>query len=457
MTKYTRQHPPTPWRDTHDLSRFDTDKRYQEPFSRSHWPKNGFLDDFISHTLGRETTNFFAFWTAIVGVSGVIQRDAFLRFGEEGMFANFFTILVAEPAIAHKSTAMSLFNRVEGKALEKLQLSDFPLYNRKANKVINGKATAEAMFDAMSNRTFTDHDGTIQKTNANLILKVSELEVLLSRANYQNNLVGRLTDFYDCKDRDTDNTRGGGEKAIENIFSSLFACTTPTAITNGSIPPEAFGGGFMSRCVIVRQKPEDIHRIIPIPLIFPDCPDSEEMAKRLNWIMENKIGEYALSPDGYKFYETWYTEEITELRRKAVHGETDSRDNRKTLQILKLAFMLKLQEYSTDRMVTVDNLKQAIAIYNFTHEQASELVEDVAMSGNADGRLLKLRAIVKKAGRDGVLRRDLSRKHRFKKFELDQYIAEFKEREEIKEIVKTTEQKTSNGTPKKEKVWLWIG
>jgi hypothetical protein len=455
MDKYTRQHPPTPWRETHDLSRFDADPDYKEPFDRSHWPTNGFIDDFIAHTYGRETTNFFAFWTAMVGLSGIIQRDAWLRFGEEGMFANFYTILVAEPAIAHKSTAMSLFNRVEAKAHEKLAICDFPLYCRKHNKVINGKATAEAMFDAMANRQYTDHDGTSQKTNANLILKVSELETLISRANYQNNLVGKLTDFYDCKDRDTDNTRGGGEKTIEKIFASLFACTTPTAITSGTIPPEAFGGGFMSRCIVVRQKPEDIHRIIPIPLVYPDCPDSEEMSKRLLWILENKQQEYALSPSGYAFYKEWYREEITELRRKAIHGETDSRDNRKTLQILKIAFMLKLQEYSIDRYVTEEHLEKAIAIYNFTNAQASELIEDVALSGQQDGRFYKLRTLIKKSHK--IKRRELMTKHRYKKVELDNYLIDFKDRGEVKEEIQETGELTPAGKPKKEKYWIWLG
>jgi len=459
--KYPAAKPPLVWRETHDLGRFDKDPLYQEPFNRKMWPKNGFIDDFIAHTYGRETTNFFAFWTAVSGISGIIQRDAFLRFGEEGLFANFFNILVAEPAIAHKSTAMSLFNRIEKKMFTNMENEE--LYAKKKNLVIRGKATAEAIFDAMSNRPYTKQDGEEGQTNANFIGKISELTTLLSKAQYNAQLIDKITDFYDCKDHDTDFTRGGnssgqgGQRELHNIFASLFGCTTPDALKN-SIPPEAFGGGFMSRCIIARQAPEDIHRIIPIPFIPPDCPDSEEMAARLLWLANNKQGEFALSEEAYDFYKEWYTKETLELRGKAIRGETDHRDNRKTLHILKLAFLCRLQAYDRSRLVSLDDLQTAIAIYEFTNEQATNTVEDIYLEGQKDGRFYKLRSIIRKAGLKGIQRRELSRKHHFKKDELDKFFDELNERGEIAIVTKPIEgEMTPSGKAKSAKFMVWQG
>lgn len=88
--KYRAATPPTPWREerSSSLTRFDTDPHYAEVFSRGSWPENGFLDDFICHTYGYETTNLFAIWTAIAGISGIVQRDAYLNTGK-GLFSNF--------------------------------------------------------------------------------------------------------------------------------------------------------------------------------------------------------------------------------------------------------------------------------------------------------------------------------------------------------------------------------
>lgn len=455
--KYPAASPPTPWRETHDLSRFDTDPTYVEPFNRSYWPTDGFIDDFIAHTYGRETTNLFAFWTAVSGIAGVIQRDGHLRFGEEGLFANFFNILVAEPAIAHKSTAMGLFNRIEKKMFKDLEVANKDLFERKSNLVIRGKATAEAIFDAMSNRTYTDKDGEEQRTNANFIGKISELTTLLSKAQYNAQLIDKITDFYDCKDHDTDFTRGastpgGGQRELFDIYASLFGCTTPDALKH-SIPPEAFGGGFMSRCVLVRQAPIDIKREIPIPFMPVDCPDSTEMGERLLWLAQNKKGEFALSPDAYDFYKEWYVKEIRLLRAKAISGETDHRDNRKTLHILKLALLIVLQRYDRSRIISVEDLEMAIRIFEFTNNTSTEVVEDIYLEGQKDGKFYKFRSLIRKHKK--INRRDLGRIHHFTKDSIAKFYDELFERGEVEEKTLPTGGLTAKGRPQTAKYIMW--
>lgn len=453
---YDRHNPPKPWRDEHDLTELEARPEYAEDsFSSEMWPKGGWIDDFITHTYGRETTNQFAFWTAVAGLSGIVQRDCSLLFGNHGLFANFFVILVAPPGLCHKSTAMQMYEDIERKGMSLITNPD--LLEEKKYKAIRGKTTAEAMFDVMQNKKYTSAvDHTERMTTAKLILRISELTTFLSKAQYNAQLVDKITDFYDCKAHDTDITRGGGAKELHNIYASLFAATTPDHLKH-SIPEQAFGGGFMSRTVIVNQDIGGMKRIVPIPYIPPECPDVEEMAERLAWLVRVKHGTYKMTQDAYRFYEGWYRKEILELRDKASKGETDHRNNRRYIHVLKLALMIAIQRYDTKMVVTTEDLEYAIRIINYTFDEATDTVESIYLSSIEDGGMIRFLRIVRDAGKEGVTRVSLGRNHGFKRYEIDNYLEEFISRELMEEKRVDTGEKTPTGKPKTEKRILYKG
>ena len=418
------------------------------------WPENGFLDDFVCHTYGYETTNLFAIWTAISGLASVVQRDAYLNTGK-GMFANFYTILVAPPGVAHKSTAMHLLSDVEERMMKKLVHPD--LLARKTSKVIRGKATAEAVFDAMKNRTYISADGSEKQTDAKFIGKISELTTFLSKANYNATLVDKITDFYDCKSYDTDFTRGGdGEREIRNIFATFLGCTTPDALDK-SIPAEAFGGGFMSRCMVVNQDVGDLTRIIPKPGIYSDCPDEDEMSERLLWLACNKQGAFDYTPEAWEAYESWYETTILSLRAKVARGETDHRDSRKTLQVEKLALMMALQRYDRDRSITLEDFQYAVKLYEYTNGEGTELINKIYFSGIEDGDFCRIRDLVRRAGKEGIWRNELTQKHHFKAKELNGFLEELRDQGVADEIREETGETTAKGKTAKAKKWIWTG
>ena len=444
--------PPQNWRATHDLSRFDSDPDYSEDaFPRSMWPEGGFIDDIWMHTLGFETTNLFAFWSAVSGINSIIQRDAHLRFGTN-LYSNFYVILAAPPGILRKSTVMSLIDDAEREMFDNLE--DCPLKQRKkVNAVIRGKATAESMFEAMSNRPIAvpdDETGETPESDAVLIIRASELSTLLSKAQYNVQLIDKLTDFYDCKKRDTDTTLGRGQKELRNIYTTLFGCTTPDTLQN-TIPQEAFGGGFMSRCTIVNQGPEDASRIIDMPYFNDDCPSQEEIAERMLWLMKHKKGEYVLSPEAHVAYKKWYRKETLSLRAKAAAGVEDHRNNRKTIQVLKLALIFALQRYDTDHYITLDEFEKAVAIIDYTLDKGTDLVQDISLSGTEDSGLFRFIRTVQKAGTDGISRSDLGRVNNFKSYEINKYLTEMNLRDIGYEESVLTGEFTPSGREKREK------
>lgn len=371
--------------------------------------------------MGFETTNLFAFWTAIAGLSAIFQRAIHIRFGD-GLYPNFFIILVAPPALCRKSTALQRFDKIESLMFE--ATPNEALKFKRQVPVIRGKATPEQMFASMDNKTKILTSGDEITTDANLIIRVSELTTMLNKAQYNMTLVDKLTDFYDCKDHDTDSTITRGTMELSNIYATLWGATTPDSLAD-SIPPEAFGGGFMSRCILVEET--EAKRIISRPYFPSTCPDKDEMAQRLLWLLAHKSGEFTLDTEADRYYEEWYVKDITQLREKAKRGETDHRDNRKSIHVLKLALVIAAQRYDMSRYITLTDLKMAIKVLEYTNASSEETIEDISIDGQANSINLKIRSWIKRAGDEGIARIELMQRHNLKKIVLDQAIDDLKE------------------------------
>ncbi len=147
--------------------------------------------------------------------------------------------------------------------------------------------------------------------------------------------------------------------------------------------------------------------------------------------MNNKRGEYVLSEDAYDYYKLWYRQEILDLRDKASRGEIDHRDNRKTQHVLKLALVMALQRYAVDHYITVEDLEYAIKILEYVNGSSMDMIEDISITGQQDGRMYKFQRIIRTAGKEGIERVKLSKNHNFKKAEIDKYLEELESRELI--------------------------
>ena len=414
--KYSRHTAPEVTEETADLVTLQD--RWDEEFHL--YPTDGIIQDYMYHTLGWETSNLYAFWSAIAGLSSLAGRAVNLRAGMQ-LFPNFYIILVGPPGLAKKSTGMNLWEDVEDNMWPYLPEH---LSETKKSPVIRSKATPEFLFTQMQNRDLEHSPG--EMSDAILKIRVSELDNFMSKATYNATLIGKLTDFYDCRKYDTDGVlgRNNGKLAeIRNIYATLFGCTTPTALQN-SLPEEAFGGGFMSRATIVTQEVEDLHRECSFPFFPSDAPDSRDMGERLAWVVTNKNGEYTMTPEAFRFYDRWYSQVMKEIKEKALKGDADHRDNRITVQVLKLATLFAYQRYSLERRVTLKDLVLAINIIDYTMKKSTNVLDKVQSVLSIDAKLLRFYRILKKYGDKGVNRKILGRAHNYKVREIDEYAQE---------------------------------
>jgi len=405
---YTRANPP---------KAFELDRAKVLPFDDIDpfifTPPGGFLEDVTNYVLGYETTNAFSFWTGVHYLSSILKRDIWMPWGTQRHYPNFYIILLGYPGVVKKSTTMKVLSPVYVASLEEITNPALK-WRKKEELVISSTATANGMFKLLGestnniNKSFEDADGNPMEllSDANIILRVSELTTLLSKAQYNATLIDKVTDFYDCNDRDSSTTVAHGHLDLTNIYCTMLGATTPSSFQS-SMTQEAYGGGFMSRCIVVKESSG--YRRYPLPAVFPGVPDQVEMAKRLAYIAEFATGEYRLTGEAYDTYASWYIRFKEELQGQDPE-EILHQDNRRDINVLKLSLILAAQRYGGKREISQEDVEASIRILDFTLRRAEKDVMRSAL--NPDTMLAqKILAIIGKKGKIGIGKSELLRNH----------------------------------------------
>ena len=368
-------------------------------------PKPGFVTDFINTGRGMESPTLFFFWNAMWLLSTVLTREAWVEWYPDKLWPNLYVIIVAPPSLCRKSSSMKIASNLL-RALPKFMPNTVDSY-KKDLRIVTGKTTPEGVLDTLAPDTKLLFDRTPEggmdlitvKKGSQAALSLSEFAVFLGKQQYNGGMVTLLTDLFDCKDFDGEITRGKGLKALEDIYVTMFGAITPDGLKM-SIPEEAFGGGFMSRVVIAYQQipTKTYHR----PRQLPGYPAWEDLTLKLAWIAKNAVGEYKFTAEADKFFEEWYREWKASLFSRGMDRQEDFRLDS---LVIRCAMLLRVQEYRKGNDITLDNVKDALRILQYTQSLSRYATEDVgataySMHVNAVKRVLQRRG--------GVTRRTLS-------------------------------------------------
>jgi hypothetical protein len=372
-------------------------------------PKEGFIRDFSYTYLGVEAHQSFVFWGAVFAISSVLKRQTWFDFTPlPPIYPNFFVVFVGPPA-SGKSTIIREVERLL--STYHLIIKDPRMQEIKRANILRSKATPEALMVILSKwkRTYIDrqgHEEQLKEPQSEAILVMSELDTFLGKQTYNSGLVSKLTDWYDCKDYDDDSTVKRGSVPLYNIFLNLLGGTTPDKLEK-TLPEEAFGGGFMSRTILIR---EDVSQVaFPKPLTVGGAPKAEELQKRLAWIALNGTGQFTLSPEAEERYNAWYYEQHGEL----VKMEGTKKMNlyeRLSGHLLRLAMVLRAQRYELGTQIEAKDLEAAIKVLNATYRVSYKAVEDV---GTPQHRKWYNRAVEKLKNAKANGKRSLTRRELF--------------------------------------------
>lgn len=345
----------------------------------THWeeiaPRGGFIEDFILATKGTESAASFAVWTALTMVATVLARDAYLDLYPLSWYPNLYVILVAPPGVSKKSSALEFGEKVLRTYHE--EILDENLRYKKQAKLHTNRVTPEGLQDllappvAIPSRRKDVPDVVIDR-GSQLSLFISELSTFLGRQSYNLGMVSKLTDLYGSKDFDADYTKKDGSQVLRNIYVNLLAATTPSDI-NDVIPQEAFGGGLMSRTIVVFERTGT--REHPLPIKISQGPSFDDLKKGLAWIAANSFGPYTMSKEAVTYYYQWYP------TFKAQLAATDSvrvlSRSRMDVLLMKLAVLIRAQRYEIGREVQLKDLMKAQQILEQTYHQNEEATQNV--------------------------------------------------------------------------------
>lgn len=364
-------------------------------------PEPGFITDFVLATRGIETPTKLSFWTSIWVISSALKRDTWLEWFPDPLYPNFFIFLVGPPKIVAKSTAVGFGEKVLTHFHEWLDNEELQV--RKRINMLRSKATPEAMSVVMAPQEKPImKNGKIKQIDlgSQVTVAVSELSTFLGKQKYNEGLIDRLTHFYDCKDEDDEVTIGRGHNKFRNVYVTLIGATTPDHLAD-SVPEQAFGGGFMSRVIVAYQGHST--RDYPKPREIIGGPSIDNLRERLAWVTENAIGEYYLEDDAYEFYSEWYPRFKQQLS-KAAEDTKAKMKHRMDIHLLKLALILRAQQYHPGNNITLKDIKHALEILEHTYSDASESLQNVGVSQYTTF-LNRAREVIKKKGK--ITRRQL--------------------------------------------------
>lgn len=335
-------------------------------------PQSGFLTDLIYATRGIETPTKFVVWSGVFAISSLLKRDAYLDWGFKPLYPNLYIILVAPPRICAKSTAIDYAEDSLRMVSDILERTDPITSFKKALNIHHSKITPEAINDLLAPESANIEGQTVER-GSEVAFIVSELTTFLGKQKYNVGLVDNLTKLYDSRDIDDEATRGGGKISFRDIYVTLFGATTPDSFKN-SIPEEAFGGGFMSRVIVVKQ--DEPTRYFPLPQIVPGAPDTTELAQRLAWISQNSFGGYRFSKEAYHQYTKWYRQ----FKDNLVGNPNGNALARMDTNLLKLAVIMRAQRYERGSVITEDDFNDALTLLTDAYGEIGDFMKEVSSS-----------------------------------------------------------------------------
>ncbi len=373
----------------------------EEPFDKF-LPGKGFLTDFILATRGIETPTHMCFWSAVWVISSVLKRDAFFKWFPDPLYPNFFIVLVAPPRICAKSTAVRQFGEKILMGFTKYYADPIVRFVKEIN-LLRSKSTPEAMevaLEPIEGQVIGKGSKAIAMSRGSQVaIVVSELATFLGKQKYNEGLITKLIDLYDCKDDDDSRTISRKTVVFKDIYVTLIGATTIAGI-NESIPESAMSGGFVSRIILVHSA--EPTRSFPEPRAVIGGPTREELMKRLAWIANNAQGEYYFSEEAKEYYDKFYHKRWEDLK-KLEAGDLDLRA-RHDIHLRKLALILKAQRYEKGLEITLEILKEAEQILEVTYEGAKGITRDVGANLYTKS-YIRVKEIIKKRGK--ITRRQL--------------------------------------------------
>ena len=286
------------------------------------------LQSYLHYTESSASPESYHIWVYLSMISSILGKKAWIRCNYFTVYPNMYVILVSQPGVGKKSTAM----RIGRNTVRQAELANPP-------RTSNDSQTPQALMLEMESAFDTIQTPTGKLYGSSpLTIVASELVSLLISGPV---MVDFLTDIYDSDSKFEYKTKNVGKCTINNPCLTILSGVT-TENLNGRVIKDAAAGGFMSRSVIVYDNNTRPSSAFDLP--------SEAQLDSLQQVIHrfaqvgDVFGEFTFSSDAKKLYQQFELAEDAAMKSTTTNAEFRSR---KPIHVLKCALLIAASELTT--------------------------------------------------------------------------------------------------------------
>ena len=338
------------------------------------YPTDGWIGSYLLWAQASEVPLAWHFWSAVSILGAACRRNLYIDMGNHLIFPNHYVLLVG-PSGTKKSTAIYTGRDVLRALNDKLELLDVPVHARL--RELPNKVTPQRFLELMKTQVVTVATASQLQTTYSDAIGVffsPELVSLLGKSSHFSDvMIHLLTDLYDCPERFDASTISRKDEQLRNVAISLIGGSTADWLRSG-ITEEAFGGGFMGRCIYVHRQSSG--------RVFPRANPLDPVA--LNYLADELVPwatldeqEGPFAPNAWSWYEDWY---IQNHEKTPEDPRMRGYMSRKHSHLLRLATILGL---SMGRVgMEIADLEKALAILDEEEKRLPDCFGEITAHEN---------------------------------------------------------------------------
>ena len=301
-----------------------------------------FFDSYLQYTSGGEVPVTFHRWSAIVGISALLERNCCIEFGHTEIYPNIYSMLIGS-AGTRKSSAIKLMKKLMVAAGYTTIASERTSKEKFLHDLANRTGTTST--DALDQSLFGAQEESASATpmfigadEANDFFGIGNVEFL--------SILGSLWDYEGTYEN---RIKSGTSDRIPNPTISILSGNTPTGFSQ-AFPSSILGQGFFSRLLIIYGEPNGKRITIPRR---PSIEETSGIVHLLQAIRMQSTGVYGWDRMAFTLFDKIY-----QTYKRIEDPKFESYSNRRFTHLLKLCLVVsaaRLDKTITERAVIQAN------------------------------------------------------------------------------------------------------
>ncbi len=354
--------------------------------------RNDFVKLYLETVEDTESPRLFHVWSLLGTIGASLGRRSFFMDGPEKIYTNEYILLVGPPAV-RKSSAIKIacgFLRQatsvrfapddtagQRQGLITAMLGD-PEDADEEVALINGHKMTPEFLSGLEMK-FVDREDEHA-----LFAAASEFASLIGTNN--RDILTFLIKVYDGEDYQYRLAKT--KETLNHPLLSILGATTPTSIAD-TFPPQAIGGGFMSRIILVYSDKK--YKMVPRRRSFNEA-HVREIQRRLSHVAYNMRGEFTETPAAALLFDKLYSYQPRISDNRFIYYV-----ERRQAHLRKTAFCLAAARLSG--AIDVQDVEEAHGLLELTEMNMTDALGEFGLSpvAMAKQRLVEFIRLTKKA------------------------------------------------------------